>query len=254
MREPNLPTQSVPAQIAHLAQRHRAANNVGMQLMNVLGGQADSLLTRLPEGVKSGLEEATRGALQVAFQTAKMSREKLPDQKNWLNTAMATAMGAVGGAGGLATALGELPVTTTVLMRAIQGIAAEHGFDPNRPEIAQDCLTVFAAAGPLEDDDGVDIAFLSSRLALTGSTAQRVIAAIAPRLSVVMGQKLAAQAVPILGAAAGAAVNFAFTNYYQQMAHVHFGLLALSRDSGVPLVDLAAQLRAELEGKIPAGD
>lgn len=247
MSETTLPTHSLPAEIRVLAERHRAANSIGMQLLHLLGAQADSLLTRLPEGVKAGLEDATVGALQVAFHTARYSRKKVPDQRSWLNTAFATAMGAVGGAGGLVSSLGELPVTVTVLMRAIQGIAVEHGFDPEDPEIANECLTVFASAGPLEADDSADVAFLSARLALTGSTAQRLIAAIAPRMSVVMGQKLAAQAVPVIGAAAGAAVNFAFTSYYQQMAHVHFGLLALSRETGVPMITLVGQLRDELK-------
>ncbi len=249
MSDPTLPTHSLPAEIAVLAERQRAANSAGIQVLNLLGSQADSLLDRLPDGVKSGLEEATRGALNVAFHTARYSRSKVGDKRGWLNTAFATAMGAVGGAGGVVTSLGELPVTTTVLMRAIQGIAVEHGFDPDDPEIASECLTVFASAGPLEMDDGADIAFLSARLALTGSTAQRVIAAIAPRMSIVLGQKLATQAVPVIGAAAGAAVNFAYTSYYQQMAHVHFGLLALSRDTGVPMITLIGQLRDELEGK-----
>ena len=42
------------------------------------------------------------------------------------------------------------------------------------------------------------------------------------------GQKLAAQMVPVLGAAAGAATNYTYTSYYQQMAHVHFGLRRLA--------------------------
>ncbi|MBO9465190.1 EcsC family protein [Tropicibacter sp. R15_0] len=249
MSDTTLPTHSIPAEIAVLAERHRAANHAGMQVLNLLGSQADSLLSRLPDGVKSGLEEATTGALRVAYHSAKYSRGKVPDQKGWLNTAFATAMGAVGGAGGLASSLGELPVTTTVLLRAIQGIAVEHGFDPEQDEVARECLSVFASAGPLEKDDGADIAFLSARMALTGSTAHRIIAAIAPRMSIIMGQKLATQAVPVIGAAAGAAVNFAFTNYYQQMAHVHFGLLALSRDTGVPMTDLVGQMSAALEAE-----
>jgi len=47
-----------------------------------------------------------------------------------------------------------------------------------------------------------------------------------------MGQKLAAQAVPVLGAVAGAATNYAYTSYYQDMAHVHFGLRRLARLHG----------------------
>ncbi|MCK0149402.1 EcsC family protein [Marivita sp. S6314] len=218
--------------IANLARRHKAAGGVGMQVLNMVGGRAENLLERLPDPVKLGLEGATERALKVALYAAKHSRGVVPDQKGWLNTALTTTMGAVGGAGGLPTALAELPVTTTVLLRAVQGIAAEHGFDPNDPDVLGDCLTVFASAGPLAEDDGANTAFFSTRVTLTGAAVHGILKSVAPRLATVLGQKLAAQTVPILGAAAGAATNYAFTSYYQEMAHVHFGLRRLAIDSG----------------------
>jgi uncharacterized protein (DUF697 family) len=239
-----LPTVSVEAEIAVLARRYRAANSVGMQVLNLIGGQAENLLERLPDRIKDQLESATARALEVAMRAAQGSRGVVPDQKGWLNTALATAMGAAGGMGGLPSALAELPVTTTVLLRAIQGIAVEYGYDPEDPEVAKDCLTVFASAGPLAQDDGADLGFLSARMTLTGATVHGVIARIAPRLATVMGQKLATQTVPVLGAAAGAATNYAYTSYYQQMAHVHFGLRRLSGQSGQPREALVEALRA----------
>ncbi len=223
---------NVDQEIIDLARRHKAAGGVGLQVLNIVGGQAENLLERLPDGVKNRLEDATTKALEVAMSAAHQSRGVVNYQQSWLNTALATAMGAAGGAGGLPTALAELPVTTTVLLRAIQGIAHEYGFDPADPEIRKECLLVFGSAGPLADDDGADMAFLSARVTLTGATVHGIIARIAPRLSVVLGQKLAAQTVPILGAAAGAATNYAYTSYYQEMAHVHFSLRALSQKSG----------------------
>ena len=223
---------NVDQEIMELARRHKAAGGVGLQVLNIVGGQAENLLERLPDGVKNRLEDATTKALEVAMSAAHQSRGVVKDQQSWLNTALTTAMGAAGGAGGLPTALAELPVTTTVLLRAIQGIANEYGFDPADPEIRKECLLVFGSAGPLADDDGADMAFLSARVTLTGATVHGIISRIAPRLSVVLGQKLAAQTVPILGAAAGAATNYAYTSYYQEMAHVHFSLRALSQKSG----------------------
>lgn len=240
-------TDLVPARleadIAALARRHRRASGVGLQLLNILGGQAENLLERLPDRVKDRLEAATERALETAMRAAAGSRGVVPDQQSWLNTALTTAMGAAGGAGGLPTALAELPVTTTVLLRAIQGIAAEHGFDPDDPETRKECLLVFASAGPLATDDGADMAFLSARVTLTGATVHGVIARVAPRLATVLGQKLAAQTVPVLGAAAGAATNYAYTSYYQEMAHVHFGVMRLARESGQPREALLAALR-----------
>jgi len=75
---------------------------------------------------------------------------------------------------------------------------------------------------------------------------QAVISTIAPKLAVVLGQKLAAQAVPILGAAAGAATNYAYTSYYQDMAHVHFGLRKLAIDADVPHGELLTGLQDRL--------
>jgi hypothetical protein len=222
----------VEAELDALAKRYRAAGGVGIQLLNLIGGQAENLLEKLPAPVRDGLGNQTERALRAALKAAQGSRQRVPDQPGWLNRAVTTAMGAAGGFGGLPSALAELPVTTTVLLRAIQGIAAEHGFDPEEEGVQFDCIQVFATAGPLEEDDGSDLAFLSTRVLVTGSAVQALIARVSPRLAVVLGQKLAAQTVPVLGAVAGAATNYAYTSYYQQMAHVHFGLrrLAITAD------------------------
>jgi uncharacterized protein (DUF697 family) len=232
--------------INDLANRYRRAGGLGLQVMNLVGGQAENLLERLPEAVKAQLEAATLKALQSSLSLAQKSRGGLPDGANWLNTAVTTAMGAAGGFGGLPTALVELPVTTTILLRAIQGVAARHGFDVTREDIQKECLQVFAAAGPLDHDDGSDMAFLASRVTITGGTVQALIAKVAPRLSVVLGQKLAAQAVPILGAVAGAGINYSYTNYYQEMAEIHFGLKKLEVETGEPMAALVIRLKAEL--------
>lgn len=224
---------SADARLQRLALRHKKAGGVGLQVLNLVGGQAENLLERLPDAVKDRLEGATEQALLGALRAAARSRGVVPDQKSWLNTAVATAMGAMGGAGGLPTALAELPVTTTVLLRAIQGIAAEHGFDPDDDTVQKECLMVFSSAGPLSGDDGADMAFLTARVTLTGVTVHRLIAKIAPKLATVLGQKLAAQTVPVIGAAAGAATNYAYISYYQEMAHVHFGLLKIAQERGL---------------------
>lgn len=242
-----VPVQELPPEIAaeldRLARRFRQADGVGMQVLSMLGGQAEDLLGRLPMSVREGLDRATKRALEVAFDAAFHSRGRIADRPDWLNTAATTAMGAVGGAGGLPTALAELPVTTTVLLRAIQGIASDLGFDVEDPVVRAQCLQIFAAAGPLARDDGTDLAFLSVRATLTGPAIHGIIARIAPRFGAVLGQKLAAQAVPVIGAAAGAATNYAFTSYYQEMARVYFGLRALARQNGTEVEMLVREFR-----------
>ena len=84
-------------------------------------------------------------------------------------------------------------------------------------------------------------------MAVTGPAIKSLIARVAPRLATVLGQKLAAQTVPVLGAAAGAATNYAYTSYYQQMAHVHFGLRRLAIDAGQPHGELIEDFRKLVE-------
>jgi len=236
----------VDGEIARISRRYRAAAGPGIQVLNMLGGQAENLIDRLPEPVQAQLSDATERALVIALNTAQGSRKAVPDQTGWVNTAVATAMGAAGGFGGLPSALVELPVTTTVLLRSIQGVAAEQGFDPESDSVRFDCIRVFGSAGPLSHDDGADLGFLSVRLALTGGAMQKLIATVAPRLGVALGQKLAAQTVPVLGAVAGAATNFAFTNYYQNMAQVHFALRRLAIEADLPHEELVTRLAREI--------
>ena len=249
--ESNLPTViDVDARLNEIAKRYKQAGGVGISVLNLIGGGADSLIDKLPSSVRRNLETATVKALNHAMRAAHSSRSYVPDQKSWLNQAASAAMGAAGGAGGLPTALAELPVTTTLLLRVIQGVAVEHGFDPDAENVQFDCVQVFSAAGPLSGDDGADLGFLSARMALSGRAMQAVIAKVAPRLAVVLGQKLAAQAVPVLGAVAGAATNYAYTSYYQDMAHVHFGLRRLAIEGDVPPAELLERLREKM-GRAP---
>lgn len=234
------------AELDRLARRYKAAGGLGIQVLNALGTQADGLLGRLPAPVRDQLDGATRSALVQALGAASKSRGVVPDQAEWLNATVSAAMGAAGGFGGLPTALAELPVTTTLLLRVIEGVAVEHGFDPAMDSVRFDCVQVFAAAGPLEHDDGSDIGFLSARMALSGAAMQALIARVAPRLAVVMGQKLAAQTVPVLGAVAGAATNYAYTSYYTDMAHVHFGLRRLAVEVDQPHEAMVERLRTEV--------
>ncbi|GAB5437281.1 EcsC family protein [Falsiruegeria mediterranea] len=244
------PPLDTDTELDRIAKHYRSAGGTGVQMLNALGGKAEGLLDQLPANVRDGLTEATERALRLSVQAAQGTRRAVPDQKEWINTAVATALGAAGGFGGLPGALVELPATTTMLLRAIQGVAAETGFDPATESVQFDCVRVFSAAGPLDFDDGADLGFLSARMTLTGGAMQKLIATVAPKLATALGQKLAAQTVPILGAVAGAGTNFAYTRYYQQIAHVQFGLRRLAVDADLPQDELVLRLRSRMSDQI----
>lgn len=234
------------AELDRLAALYRAAGGPGMRVLTMLGGRAEGLLDRLPPELRGGLGAATERALALSMRAAQGSRGAIPDQPAWVDTAVTTALGAAGGFGGLPGALVELPATTTMLLRSIQGVAAQEGFDPAAGNVQFDCIRVFAAAGPLAGDDGADLGFLTLRLTLTGGAMQKLIASVSPRLAAALGRKLAAQSVPLLGAVAGAGTNYLYTRYYQQMAQVHFGLRRLAIDADIPHAELVAGLAARM--------
>lgn len=236
--------QDAEAEIAALVRRYLGAQGVLMQIVTFAGGQVEGAVGRLPQEAQMRIERAVRTALHTAYDTA-LSSQRLRRGGDRAHRAAAMALGVAGGLGGLPTALAELPVTTTAILRSIQEIATEYGEDLADEQTRLECLRVLGAGGPLAEDDGTDFAFFGARLTLTGPALNRLIAQIAPRFAAMIGQKLATQAVPVIGAAAGAATNLAFARYYQEMAHVHFGLRRLARQGNA---EASEKFRAGVEG------
>jgi len=230
----------VEAAIAALAERQYRASGLVMKAITFVGGRVEGGLKALPKGVRGQLDKAARAALEKSYDLAGRSRGGWGSRivGPGAHKAIASVSGALGGLGGLPTALAELPVTTTVIFRAVQDVAAAHGEDPASVETRLECLRVFGAGGPGAEDDGIDTTFIGARLSLTGPAVNAMLARVAPRFAAMLGQKLATQAVPVLGAAAGAGTNLAFTAYYVEMAEVHFGLRRLIRAHGeAPVLD-----------------
>ncbi|WP_111559774.1 EcsC family protein [Paracoccus sediminilitoris] len=246
---PPISDPTVHAQIDRLALRYVKAQGLAMQMMARLGNGAEGLIQRLPSFVRNRLDGATRAALTRAFTAASGSRRVLRDRGDLFNRMLSTASGAAGGAAGFAGALVELPFTVTLLLRAMLDIAAEHGLDPDSEEVRLECLRIFAAAGPMTTDDQTDLGLLAARLSVTGQTVQSLVSKVAPRLSVSLGQKMAAQAAPVFGAVAGASINFIFARYYQELARVHFGLMRLEQETGLPPEALTEALRLSIEAR-----
>jgi hypothetical protein len=226
---PALPAHDADDQIDAMVHRYLKAHGLLMQVVTFAGGQVEGAFHRLPKKTRERIEEAVRIALRTAYDTARATHRG-PRVGDRGHRTVAMALGIAGGLGGLPTALAELPVTTTAILRSIQEIALAYGESLDDEETRLQCLRVLGSGGPLSDDDGTDFAFLGARLTLTGPALGRLIAQIAPRFGAILGQKLAAQSVPILGAVAGAGTNLAFSRYYQEMAHVHFGLRRLARE------------------------
>ncbi|TGD99861.1 EcsC family protein [Methylobacterium nonmethylotrophicum] len=175
--------------------------------------------------------------------------------------ALAAVSGAIGGAFGITTLAVELPLSTTLMLRSIAEIAQREGEDLADPEAALACMQVFALGGrgPGQADAPAGTAAESGYFAVRGALAKamseaaryaagrglvdesapalmRFAGQVGARFGGVVSQKLAAQAVPVLGALGGAAVNTAFMDHFQAIARGHFTVRRLERRYGKAVV------------------
>ena len=222
-------------EVAGLAHAYGRANGPLLRLVNRFGGGIEAQMARLPAGVRVEIERVVTAALMRAHGVASIGRHA-PELGPRGATFAAMATGAVGGAAGLAGSLIELPLTITVMLHAIRAEASAAGYDPDDPAIRLTCLEVFSAGSPLRGDDGVNTAFLSARMSVASGGFQTLLAVIVPRMTLIFGEKLALQAVPIVGAVTGAALNAMFLNYYREVARIRFRLLRLSETYGTEAV------------------
>ena len=239
------------------------APTITARMANFVGAPLEFAVRSLPAAVSGRIHGAVEAALHKSAQAALWSLADTPGRKastRWHKLAAATT-GAVGGAFGFTALFLELPVSTTIMMRAVADVARSEGFSLDEPSTRQACLEVFALGGKSDKDDASETGYylargftadvvrhLSAELAgrkvagqgittglgskETGKWLAKLIERVASRFGVVVTEKFAAQAVPVVGAATGAALNTMFTDYYQDMARGHFIVRRLEQRYG----------------------
>src|SRR5271165_4769741 len=222
------------------------------------GEPITQIMRRLPSPVTRRINRAVHGALHKALDLALYSFDLgLPEPGNTTFKIASGVTGGVGGFFGLVTLTVELPVTTTLMLRSIASIARRHGEDLTKPASRLACLEVFAL-GPRDRDPRVPSAetsyyavrsFLAKAVTQEADAlaerglAQRsapvnveLVPAIGSRFGLVVSEKVAAGAVPIIGALGAAAINLAFMDHFQKLANAHFAVRRLERAYGQPEV------------------
>src|SRR6516162_6523905 len=205
------------------------------RLGNIAGKPIELVSRALPEAASNAIGAATTKALEAALSVALRTMEKEPTAASrLLHKALAAASGAVGGGLGLAALPIELPISTIIMLRSIGDIARSEGEDLADPESALACLQVFALGTRDDEANPAESGYFAARalLAEGAPVLVRFIAQNASRFGVVVTQKLAAQAVPVIGALGGAAVNYAFIDHFQEVARAHFVVRRLERRYG----------------------
>jgi hypothetical protein len=152
------------------------------------------------------------------------------DRWEWLHKSVGVATGALTGLVGAPGALFDLPITTANILRSVTDIARSFpDEDISSDDTKRACIELFAIGSPLADDDEAGLGYWAARSGLTHVAVEQLIQRAASVYAIAVSEKLLAQAVPVVGAVAGAALNYAFIDYYQEMARVHFMVRGVER-------------------------
>jgi hypothetical protein len=248
--------------LADLKRAKELLENPGLaaKLTSMLGSPIEKGMKMLPARWQKTVHKATEAALMKALSIAVASLgEGGGAPRDRLHKIAVAASGAAGGAFGLAALSWELPVSTTVMLRSIAAIAAAEGENPKHLDTRLACLEVFGLGSTKDaSDDASESGYFAARAALAtamGEAAKhlaqkgisksgapalvRLIALIGSRFGVVVSEKAAAQAIPIIGAAGGALINTLFIGHYQEMARGHFIVRRLEKIHGADPVRIA---------------
>lgn len=244
-------------QTALLAARQTLENpGLAVKITNLLGRPLEKGFELLPRAWSEKIGAVTRDALLAAMRGAvlTMRSETQASTPGW-HKAAAALSGAAGGAFGLPALVLELPLSTTIMCRSIADIARANGEALQEPAARLACLEVFALGGSSQADDAAETGYFAVRASLAQAVTEaahymaaqkaardgapaivRVVSLIAARFKIQVSEKVAAQAVPVVGAAAGALVNLLFIDHFQDMSRGHFTVRRLERLYGADVV------------------
>jgi hypothetical protein len=227
------------------------------KITSAIGAPVEKGFDLLPKGWHKMVEKSVRKALEVSVHSAilTLNSKQKQDSANRFHKVMAAGIGAAGGFWGLPALTIELPLSTTVMLRSIADIARSEGHNLESPEVKISCLEVFAFGGPDKRDDGAETGYFAVRTALAKAVNEaakyvatkglaessapalvRFMTQVASRFGVQVTEKIAAQSIPLLGAAGGAVVNTLFIDHFQVMARGHFIVLRLEAKYGAEAV------------------
>lgn len=224
-----------------------------LRLTAVFGRRIDALRNSLSQtgerlggaawtGLVQRAQDAVEDTLWSSYNYATFGLEALPEfarpkqpRNNRFHRLATAASGAASGFIGLPGVLFDIPFTTMTLLRSIAQVARDSGEDLAAEDTRRACLEVLAFGGPNNADDETEIGYWATRVGVNHLTVNLLIKSAAGRFGLVLSEKFLAQAVPVAGAVTGGLLNYAFTDYYQNMAQVHFCLRSLERRSGSPL-------------------
>lgn len=223
------------------------------KLSDYVGAPMQQGFALLPKRWHAAVNTATRKSIAAALDVALLTMDhgRAPTPSNRWHKLAVGATGAAGGVFGLPALTLELPVSTAIMLRSIADIARSQGENLKLAQTRLECLQVLALGARAQGDDRSETAYFTARAAMAKAVSEalqhlatsgltqkgapalvRLIAVIAARFSIVVSEKAAAQALPVLGAVGGAVINTLFIDHFQDMGKGHFVVRRLERAHG----------------------
>ena len=223
------------------------------KISDLVGTPIEFVFDRLPSGAGDKISKAVHQSLLAAVNAAVMTMDPTDRGQPWFKSHIAAAgvAGGISGAFGLVALPIEMPITTTIILRSIADIARSEGEDLSNLQTKFACLEVFAMGGTSDEDDATESGYFAVRAALARAVSEaakyiaektviddgapvivRLLAQIAARFNTVVGEKIVAQGVPVVGALGGVTINVLFIDHFQDMAPRRFIVRPLERTYG----------------------
>jgi hypothetical protein len=264
--------QALAAAVAQLERPNFLA-----RLAQYAGTPVDAAIKYLPRTVSRPIKDVVKSAmfrcLDVAINSLDEDEAPPPD---WAGKLITGVTGGVGGFFGMYALPIELPLTTTLMLRTIAGIAREAGEDMAALEPRLACLEVFALGGGRPEPGGrsreqLSLEYYGMRTLLGSITRDlsrqvlergavhasspvmaRLVGEIVARFGITISDRMGASIVPVIGAIGGATVNVIFMDHFQRVARGHFTVRRLERAYGAADIRLYYEATADALAGRPA--
>ena len=243
------------------------------KVTRALGAPVSKAMALLPAYWAAGVGAATQTAVAkgLEFATRTLKDDPNASASQFAHKLLSGLSGAAGGAFGLPALAVELPLSVVIMLRSIADIARSEGELIREAPTKIACIEVLALGGVGEAGDPAENGYYAVRIGLAAAVSEatkfvaqkglisegapaliRLVSQVASRLSLQVSEKVAAQAIPILGAAGGAAVNLIFLDHFQDLARGHFIIRRLERQLGQEVVKEAYEALRPAPPSAPA--
>jgi hypothetical protein len=238
--------------------------SLASKITDLVGRPIERGLSSLPDNVQRAIGAATNLALRFALRAAITTQFEAPSSRASpnLHKFAAGVAGAAGGFFGLVALPAELPISTLIILRSIADVARSEGEDMRSMEVRLACLAVLGLGGERAlRSDAAETGYYAARIGLAQTITQAAehvakhgmakklappvaefVSRVAARFSTRVTEEMLAKAIPIVGAASGAAINTLFMHHFQELAKAHFTVRRLERSYG------ASQVKRAYEG------